>query len=121
MNYNIMHSPENDYVGIEADRPSMDWRGYSEVCLWVQNDGFTGHVVFQFRERAADTWKTTVPLGNVTAKTICLPLDRNTFTNISGSDDTNMDLEAIDNYAIYLGGGGTYQGTLLVDDIRLSP
>ncbi len=118
INYNILHSPENDYAGIEADRPAMDWRGYSEICLWVQNDGFSGHLTFQFREQGANTWNKYVPLEGVGATTFCFPLNPSSFGNIS-SGDKEMNLEAIDNYAIYLGGGGMYDGTLLVDNIRL--
>jgi hypothetical protein len=98
----------------------MDWRSYAHLCLWIQNDGFAGHLVVQFREKAADTWKTEVRLGNVGASTICLSLDRNTFWNFSGDPNASMDLQAIDNIAFYLGGGGIDEGTILLDAILLS-
>lgn len=121
MNYSINNAPPSDYAGIESDRMPMDWRNYSEVCLWIQNDGFNGHLVFQFREQAGDTWKTAVQLGNIVSRTICLPLNTSTFWNFSGTANASMDLNAIDNFAIYLGEGGIDQGTLLIDSIRLHP
>ncbi|RIK14189.1 MAG: hypothetical protein DCC51_15975, partial [Anaerolineae bacterium] len=121
MIYTINNTPPSDYVGVEADRAPMDWRGFNQVCVWVQNDGFNGHMVFQFREMSATTWKAAVRLGGISSETICIPLNTDTFENFSDTSDTTMDLQAIDNYAIYLGDGGIDSGTFLVDNLHLSP
>lgn len=120
LQYDIHNGPPTDYVGVESDRQAMDWRGYREVCLWLQNDGFGGHLVFQFRERSATTWKAVVPLSGLMTGTVCLPLDLRTFQNNSGTADTMLDLSAIDNFAIYLG-GSQGKGIVLVDSIELVP
>ena len=121
LTYGINNGPPGDYAGIERDLAAMDWRGYSEICLWVRNDDFDGRLTVQFRQRAADTWKTAVPLAGVTTANLCLPLNEATFTAVSGDAAATLDLAEIDNYAIYLGDSGPDQGTLLVDAIRLNP
>jgi len=120
LTYDIRKGPPDDYAGVEADRAPMDWRGYSELCLWIRNDGFDGYLVVQFREASSTTWRAGAPLANLTSQTVCLSLDSATFQNMTGTADTALDLSAIDNFALYLG-GSQGQGTFLIDSLRLSP
>lgn len=112
-----------DYVGIEKNFGSlMSWLDYSSICLWLNNDDFQGHLVVQFREHNGETWKTEVPLANRTSGDVCIPLDESRFflAEFSPTQNSTLDLEAIENIGFYLGAGGRDAGVLYLDNVRLT-
>ena len=126
MSYTINHSdPPKDYVGIESkERAPMDWRGYTSLCLWVQNqDNYDGALVIQFRELDGETWKCAIALRNVKSQEVCAPLTEAGLALADHSAHRNemVDLEAIDSIAFYLGQGGRAHGDVYLDGVHLKP
>lgn len=122
MRYKILDDPPSDYVGMEHDISQVaDWRNFSELCLWIQNENYTGHFVVQFREYGGEVWKYPIQLRNITASDICIPLTTQYFFQAEHSSNQNgeLDLGAIDNFAFYLGSGGRTEGVVYVDNVRL--
>ena len=123
MNYRILGNPPSDYVGIERDLAPSDWRGYSNLCIWINNSNFTGHLVIQFREQNGEVWKSETQLRNINSQTLCIPLNETNFslTKFGASHNSLIDLSAINNFSLYIGGGGKTEGTIYLDSLRLQP
>jgi hypothetical protein len=124
MSYSIQNDPPSDYVGIERQNMTpMDWRDYSQICLWISNDNFPGHFVLQFREQNGEVWKVEIQLRNVREREFCYPLNEGSFFLAEHSSVQNrlIDLAAIDNYAFYLGNGGKTEGVIYLDRVQLRP
>jgi len=90
LQFSINHGPPSDYVGIERSTfAPMDWRDYSQICVWVQNGAFSGHLVIQFREFGGEVWKHSIPLQTVQTQDICIPLIETQFVLADHSPEQN--------------------------------
>lgn len=124
MNYRINNDPPSDYAGIERQNYSpTDWRNHSSICIWIKNGDFLGHLVVQFREQSGEAWKHEIQLQNISLQEVCIPLTEDYFllADFSSPQNRLMDLSAINNYALYLEGGGKTGGTIFLDSLRLQP
>jgi predicted Ser/Thr protein kinase len=114
-------STVTDYAGFARDFPSQDWRGFNYLTLWVRSDGSNKDLVIQFHEASGEVWKHTTNLSGFRDKNLELVFDRSVFYLAEWTPSVNnrIDLGSITGLSIYVGHGGTGQGTIYVDAIRL--
>lgn len=67
-------------------------------------------------------WKTAIPLTTIASGEVCVPLTTDAFilADHSAVQNQQLDLAVVDNYALYLQGGGG-RGILYVDALRIRP
>lgn len=117
MNYQINGATpdQDDYVGFRASftGPS-NWQGFSAFCIWVQNGGYTGHLVVQIHPQQGGRWKAAIPLRGFSSGIRCVSF-------VTDFIERGGPLVDIQNYEIYLGAGGATSGTIYLDHMRLIP
>lgn len=108
IDYEIGEDAPDDFVGFNRTLDEIqDWRGATHLALWVEpGSATTPDLVFQFRETSGEVWRYTGPLGGLRSDVpLMLPLAADTFTRADWSTEANgeIDLDAIDQYGIYIG------------------
>lgn len=117
MGYQINGSTpdQDDYVGFRASfTGTSNWQGFSAFCIWIQNDGYSGHLVVQVHPQQGGRWKAAIPLRGFSSGNRCVYFDTD-FIERGGP------LADIQNYEIYLGAGGATSGTIYIDYLRITP
>jgi hypothetical protein len=117
----IQKDPPNDYAGFERIFPAQDWRGYTNMHLWVKSDSDALELVVQFRESGGEAWRHRQWLAKDSPRELDLPLNERTFEWADWSPQGNgrIDLEAVDYIGFFIGEAGQTSGTLYVDEIEL--
>jgi len=121
--YEIKNPAPADYAGFERRFLAQDWRGYSTFCVWVKSDGSSMNLAIQFGEASGEVWRYGTVLSTFDLKDFQLPLDEGTFewADWSAWENGQIDLDAIDYYGFFVGGGGQGAGTIYVDEVQLMP
>jgi hypothetical protein len=89
--------------------------------VWVKSDRSPRDLLIQFREVSGEVWRYRTNLSTFTIREFRLPLNEITFQRADWSPNQNgsIDLNAIDNFGVYVDDGGQGAGTVFVDDIWL--
>jgi hypothetical protein len=120
--YQIRNSAPADYVGFERRFAAQDWQGHSALRVWIKSDGSNRDLAIQFGEASGEVWRCQVNLSSFGAQDFQLALDESTFqwADWSGWENGMIDLDAVDYYAFFVG-GGLGEGTIYIDELRLTP
>lgn len=123
--YAIGADAPHDFVGFDRrlDAPA-DWTGARAVALWIDAAGAPGaDLVFQFREGSGEVWRYQGSMPEATAgEPVLLALDAERFAWATWSREANgaIDLEAIDQYGVYVGHAGPgLDGVLMLGPIAI--
>jgi serine/threonine protein kinase len=111
-----------DYAGFIRNFAAQDWRGFNYLRLWVRSDGSSKDLVVQFHEASGEVWKHRTSLSSFADEDLQLTLNTSVFHLAEWTPAVNSQIElgSITGFSIYVGHGGTGQGTVYVDAIRLS-
>ena len=123
--YAIGAAAPHDFVGFDRrlEAPA-DWTGARAVALWIDAAGAPGaDLVFQFREGSGEVWRYQGSMPEASAgEPVLLALDAERFSWATWSRESNgaIDLEAIDQYGVYVGHAGPgLDGVLLLGPIAV--
>lgn len=106
---------QDDYIGFRASLSGIsNWQNFSMFCIWIQNDGYSGHLVVQIHPLEGGRWKASIPLTGFSSGTRCV----NFATDFIERGGPLVDIQ---NYEIYLGAGGATSGTIYIDYMRITP
>ena len=109
------------YAGFERRMPAQNWGGNDTLNVWVKSDGSDRKLAIQFGETSGEVWRCQIQLSTFDSQHLALALDKGTFqwADWSSWDNGQIDLEAIDYYGFFVG-GGLGAGTIYVDEMALS-
>ena len=81
------------------------------------------NLAIQFGEASGEVWRYGTALSTFDLKDFQLPLDEGIFewADWSAWENGQIDLDAIDYYGFFVGGGGQGAGTIYVDEVQLMP
>jgi len=78
--FDILNPAPDHYCGFERHFPgaSQNWSGYSQLCLWVENESSGRDLLVHFGEVSGEVWKHVTALTTLGAGELCLPLSKDT-------------------------------------------
>lgn len=114
LTYDIRAPAPDDFVGFNRDLGApADWSGASAIAVWVDGSAAAdANLVLQFRERSGEVWRHAGPMPAAGGDApLVLSFDKDTFdrTDWSTADNDAIDVDAVDQYGLYVGhiGPGT--------------
>lgn len=119
MSFTISEDDPHDFVGFDRtlDAPA-DWSEAHSAALWLDGSAAPGaNLVFQFREASGEVWRYAGPMPKAGAsEPLLLALDADTFAWApwSREESGTIDLEAIDQYGVYVGHAGAGLGGVVM-------
>lgn len=107
----------NGWGGIIKTLNHSDWSGFNGLQFWLKPDGSNRNLAVQFKETNGDYWKAQLALSGTEPKLIQLPFTSFFRPSWQGGSAT-MDLEAIDEFGLFVDGAPQGIGAIYFDSIE---
>ncbi|MBN2744767.1 MAG: CIA30 family protein [Marinilabiliaceae bacterium] len=115
---NIEYSFSNGgYCGVTMTK-SLNLSGYEGISMILTPDGSDNELIIQLRESSDEYWEGRVNLTGTYTRRVFIPFSSFSKPNWNSAGNGVINLDAIINEAIYLGGSGGSNLSFQIDDLK---